>query len=152
MGGGYDSCEDADGASPTCASRKGTGVYILNADTGALIKHLDTPGGSVVADISMSDANGDRSVDYAYAVTTTGDIWRIDFSNADLVPQATSMDNSQSGSHHRRWTQVPLSAGATASGTKMYVALGAATASIHCPPITPTRTRSPIGSTCTWTT
>ena len=95
VGGGYDSCEDADGASPTCASRKGAGVYILNADTGELIKHLDTPGGSVVADIVLSDANGDRSVDYAYAVTTTGDIWRIDFSNATLVaPGGHSVENS----------------------------------------------------------
>lgn len=94
VGGGYDGglnrCDDINAASPSCEGRKGTGVYIINADTGALVRHLDTPGGSVVADIAMSDANGDRSIDFAYAVTTTGDIWRIDFSSASLVPQASS--------------------------------------------------------------
>ncbi|NPC56711.1 pilus assembly protein [Caenimonas soli] len=125
VGGGYDSCEDTDDASPTCASRKGTGVYIINADTGALIKHLDTPGGSVVADIAMSDANGDRSVDYAYAVTTTGDIWRIDFSNATLVPQADAAWSIRKVAYTtgggRKFLYPPA---LLRTSTKMYVAVG----------------------------
>lgn len=125
VGGGYDSCEDADEASPTCASRKGTGVYVINADTGARIAYLDTPGGSVVADISLSDANGDRSVDYAYAVTTTGDIWRIDFSSSTLVPQADSAWRIRKVAYTtgggRKFLYQPALLRTT---TKMYVALG----------------------------
>ena len=134
VGGGYDACEDTNGTSPTCTSRKGTGVYVIDADTGALVKHLDTPGGSVAADISMSDANGDRSVDYAYAVTTTGDIWRVDFSNPStsttvsasaLVAQPASdwrirkVANTTGGG--RKFLYPPALLRTT---TKMYVAMG----------------------------
>lgn len=81
FGAGYDACEDANGSAPTCASRKGNAVFVVNANTGALVKKFDMTG-SVVADISLVDTNSDGSVDHAYAVTTTGDIYRMDFSSS----------------------------------------------------------------------
>ena len=78
MGGGYDSCEDTDSASPGCSSAKGRLVYVINADTGAVIKSFSTARG-VVADISLVDTDFDGYVDYAYAADTGGNIYRIDF-------------------------------------------------------------------------
>lgn len=82
VGGGYDTCEDANSSAPSCTSRKGNGIFVLDADTGVRIAYLElTNGGSVASDIALADVNNDGSVDYAYAATTTGEIWRIDFSN-----------------------------------------------------------------------
>ena len=74
----------------------------------------------------MSDANGDGSVDYAYAVDTIGDIYRIDFSNATLVPAG------ESGSWSIRKVAYTTGGGRKflyppsllRTSTKMYVALG----------------------------
>jgi type IV pilus assembly protein PilY1 len=91
VGGGYDSCEDANSAAPTCSGRKGGAVYVLNADSGAVLATFAPTGaGSFASDIALADTNGDGSVDYAYAVDTTGNIYRIDFSNTALVPQGIS--------------------------------------------------------------
>lgn len=80
VGGGYDSCEDANSSSPSCGSRKGNAVFVINANTGALIRSFTTAG-SVAADIALADTNVDGSVDYAYAADTAGNIYRIDFSS-----------------------------------------------------------------------
>ena len=78
MGGGYDACEDAD--PNTCTTPKGNKVYIMNADTGALIKTLDTDR-SVVGDISLvPDSTG--LIKYAYATDTGGNIYRINLSGS----------------------------------------------------------------------
>lgn len=91
VGGGYDRCEDANSATPACGTaRKGAAVFVIDADTGARVAMLETPNGSVAADISLADTNGDGSVDFGYAATTSGDIWRADFSSATLQPQAAS--------------------------------------------------------------
>lgn len=86
VGGGYDGCEDANSASPSCSSRKGNAVFVINADTGALVKSFSTTG-SVAADIALADTNSDGSVDYAYATDTAGNIYRIDFSDTSGSPQ-----------------------------------------------------------------
>jgi type IV pilus assembly protein PilY1 len=88
VGGGYDSCEDANSATPSCTSSKGAGVYVLDADTGAVIKFFNaTPSGirmtrSVAADVALIAAANAGVVDHAYAVDTGGNIWRIDFAAA----------------------------------------------------------------------
>jgi type IV pilus assembly protein PilY1 len=94
VGGGYDTCEDSDSATPSCSSPKGAAVYILDADTGSLLKTFTTTaaaaaepngpavGRSVVADVTMVDTNGDGVVDYAYAADTGGSLYRIDFPSA----------------------------------------------------------------------
>ncbi len=92
-GGGYDVCEDANTSTPACTSSKGAGVYVTDAKLGGLIAYFDftdpainadgTERG-VAADLAFSDANGDGYVDYIYAATTGGAIYRINFSNPAL--------------------------------------------------------------------
>lgn len=73
FGGGYDTCEDADPNS--CTSPKGNKIYILNANTGVLLKSFDTDR-SVVGDIfAVPDSSG--FVKYAYAADLGGNIYRI---------------------------------------------------------------------------
>lgn len=76
MGGGYDLCEDADPASPPCkAGGKGRFIYLLDANTGKLIRSFPT-NGRVVADITVvKDKAG--MVKYAYAADLNGNLYRI---------------------------------------------------------------------------
>jgi type IV pilus assembly protein PilY1 len=78
MGGGYDGCEDADTPTPACASPKGAAVYILDADTGTVVASFATLR-SVAAEVALVDVDNDGYVDFAYAVDTGGNIYRIDF-------------------------------------------------------------------------
>ena len=85
VGGGYDTCEDQDAApntecSATGYTRRGNRVYVINADTGALIKAFNTAG-SVAGDVTLVDRDFDSYVDHAYVADTTGGIYRIDFVN-----------------------------------------------------------------------
>jgi len=74
MGGGYDACEDGDPNTCT-ASSKGTGIYMVDADTGALLKSLPTDRG-VVGDVTMlTDTNGKAT--YGYAADLGGNVYRI---------------------------------------------------------------------------
>ncbi|MBZ2209389.1 pilus assembly protein [Massilia soli] len=91
VGGGYDKCEDADTASPTCTSSKGGFVYVLNADTGAVIKTFATDR-AVASDIALVDITNDGSPDYAYAADTGGNMYRIDFINFSSKIARTSAD------------------------------------------------------------
>lgn len=79
MGGGYDSCEDAD--PNTCTgSSKGNKIYVLDADTGALLKTLDTDRG-VVGDVTVVPDSAGLAV-YAYAVDMGGNVYRITIGSA----------------------------------------------------------------------
>src|SRR5262249_48815240 len=78
VGGGYDTCEDANTATPSCTNPNGAGVYVLDANTGALIKFFSTTR-SVAADVALIAAAMVGTIDHAYAADTGGDIWRIDF-------------------------------------------------------------------------
>lgn len=79
MGGGYDTCEDADINTCTALS-KGRKVYVLDANTGAIVKILDTDRG-VVADIRfVPDAGG--FAQYGYAADLGGNIYRITIGSA----------------------------------------------------------------------
>lgn len=78
VGGGYDTCEDADTASPSCTSPKGAAVYMIDADTGVVIRSFTTTR-SVAADLSLVDVTGDGKVDYAYAADTGGNLYRLNF-------------------------------------------------------------------------
>ena len=73
MGGGYDSCEDND--ANTCSTTKGNKVYVLDADTGTLLKTFTTARG-VVADI-MVVPDVDGTAKHAYAVDLGGNVYRI---------------------------------------------------------------------------
>ncbi len=77
MGGGYDDCEDSD--PNTCSSgghvKMGNKIYVLDAETGALLKVFDTDR-SVVGDVKIvPDTNG--LAKFAYAADLGGNIYRI---------------------------------------------------------------------------
>jgi type IV pilus assembly protein PilY1 len=127
VGGGYDGCEDADLPAPTCTDRKGKAVYVLNADTGAVIRKFvpTEDAGSFASDIAMADANGDGLVDHAYAVDTKGNIYRIDFSDASYGQLAynewTMRRVAYTEGGGRKFLYPPS---LLRVGSKMYVALG----------------------------
>lgn len=86
MGGGYDACEDGDPNTCT-ASSKGNKIYLLNADTGALLKTFTTDRG-VVGDVTiLTDNNGLAT--YGYAVDLGGNVYRI-----SGVDAATAISNT----------------------------------------------------------
>lgn len=80
MGGGYDACEDANTASPSCSGAKGNIVYVLNASTGSVVASFPTLR-SVAADVALIDADFDGYVDYAYVADTGGNLYRINFAS-----------------------------------------------------------------------
>ena len=86
MGGGYHQCEDAD--RNTCAtSQKGNVVYVLNANTGAIVKSFTTAR-PVVAEIRFApDADGYAM--YGYAIDLGGNMYRITIASA--APSAWTM-------------------------------------------------------------
>lgn len=124
VGGGYDACEDTNSATPPCATPKGTGVYVLNAGTGAVIASFATTR-SVPADVAMIDVDSDGYVDYAYAADTGGNIYRIDFVDASRNPLASASwaihRIAYTNGSGRKFMYPPA---LLANGSKVYVALG----------------------------
>lgn len=78
VGGGYDNCEDANTTAPACGSAKGAGVYVLDANTGALLKYFATTR-SVAADVAVVGTANAGIIDRAYVVDLGGNIYRMDF-------------------------------------------------------------------------
>lgn len=107
VGGGYDSCEDSDVASPSCGSAKGRKVYVINANTGAVIASFSTDR-SVAADIALIDRDFDGLVDHAYITDTGGSVYRIDFVNPSTVALRAEAD----------WTIQKIASVASGSGRK----------------------------------
>jgi len=90
VGGGYDSCEDANTKTPDCSSPKGAKVYVLDADSGELLKTFSTTR-SVAADVALISHTTQGIVDHAYLSDTGGNIYRIDF----------DLDNIEDSEIHR---------------------------------------------------
>ena len=61
MGGGYDSCEDANQPSPTCSGAKGNRVYVLDAK--GVIRHKNVQGKTLDEAIAapLEEMNGTDS-------------------------------------------------------------------------------------------
>jgi type IV pilus assembly protein PilY1 len=119
IGGGYDSCEDSDTASPSCSGSgvKGKKVYVIDANNGAFVASFDTDR-SVAADVAMIDRNFDGNVDHAYVVDTGGNLYRIDFINpSTLAPLASNA-----------WTITKLASTSAGSGRKFLFAPAVLTA------------------------
>ncbi|MBK7521891.1 MAG: pilus assembly protein PilY [Gammaproteobacteria bacterium] len=78
MGGGYDDCEDVDSgmANHDCATPKGNKIYVLDAETGALLKVMDTER-SVAGGITVVPDAVSGLARYAYAADTGGNLYRI---------------------------------------------------------------------------
>lgn len=86
MGGGYDTCDDYDalaagGMNNNCvAASKGHYVYVINADTGAVVKAFDTGGNrGVIADVTLVRDSG-LQVIYGYTADLGGNVYRLAFS------------------------------------------------------------------------
>lgn len=93
FGGGYDRCEDADTPTPACGNSKGSGVFVLNAETGALLRRFDlksvhSGARAVAADLNFIDSNGDGVIERAYAVDAGGNVYRMDFVSSLSAGQA----------------------------------------------------------------
>jgi type IV pilus assembly protein PilY1 len=89
-GGGYDNCEDYDalsagGANHACtSSTKGNKVYVIDAATGAIVKAFNTDR-AVIADSTLVKDNSTGFVKYAYAADLGGNVYRMDFTNANAA-------------------------------------------------------------------
>lgn len=83
MGGGYDNCEDTDALLPlvvnhSCtALSKGNKVYVVDADTGAVVKTFDTDRGVIAQQTVVPDAAGKAK--YAYTADLGGNVYRMTF-------------------------------------------------------------------------
>ena len=75
MGGGYDTCEDRDPHTCT-SSTKGNRIYVLDADTGDVLKTLDTDR-SVIADVTIVPDSTTGLAKYAYAADLGGNVYRV---------------------------------------------------------------------------
>jgi type IV pilus assembly protein PilY1 len=119
MGGGYDTCEDANTATPTCTSPLGAAVYVIDANTGAIVKTFSTTR-SVVGDVAMIAVANAAVVDHAYAADTGGNIYRIDF--ASSVSNWVINQVAYTTGSGRKFLYGP--ALLSASGGNVYLALG----------------------------
>ena len=126
VGGGNDACEDANTNAPSCATPKGAGVFIINANTGAKIAYFPTTR-SVVGDVSLIDLDNDGLVDYAYAADTGGNVFRIDFidgpTNKNALTSAQWVSNrvAYTNGSARKFMFAPA---LLQAGSKIYLALG----------------------------
>ena len=91
MGGGYDTCQDADPNSGCSSSSKGTKIYVLDADTGNLLRTFNTAS-SVVAELTVvPDDQG--LAKYIYAVDLGGNVYRISGATAGAEIGSTAPDS-----------------------------------------------------------
>lgn len=93
FGGGYDTCEDNDSATPCAGARKGAQVWFVDADTGAIIRTFPVSA-SVPGDISLL-SNNSGFVTHVYVSDINGDIYRINVGTFDgTTLTASSSDAS----------------------------------------------------------
>jgi len=92
VGGGYDNCHDADPNTSCTSSSKGNRIYVIDADTGQLLKNFETLS-SVVGDITIIPDKKTRQIVYAYAADLAGNIYRISGANASTPIGSTPPAN-----------------------------------------------------------
>ena len=119
MGGGYDTCEDANTSTPACASPQGAAVYVLDAITGAVLATFPTTR-SVAADVAVITVMTPGVVDHAYAVDTGGNIYRLDFA-ANQAQWVMNKVAYTSGAGRKFLFEPAL---LQAPGNQVYVAIG----------------------------
>ncbi|MBF0657298.1 pilus assembly protein PilY [Psychrobacter sp. NG25] len=139
FGGGYDTCYENEGfqvgvidtALGTCSNKssaKGNAVYIINANTGALIwsasndstasRTVSSMKNSIVAGVTTLDRDNDGFMDHIYFADLGGQIFRADFTNAGAVKPVTSGTASPESSFtNTRVTRV-LKSAYTGTNTK----------------------------------
>lgn len=90
MGGGYDICEDGDpNKCGVVRDTKGNQIYVLDADTGALLKTFTTDRG-VVADVFVVPDTTTGMAKYAYAADLGGNVYRISGADANTPFETTA--------------------------------------------------------------
>ena len=119
VGGGYDTCEDANTSTPTCTSPNGAAVYVFDALTGALLSTFTTTR-SVAADVAVIAVTTPGVVDHAYAVDTGGNIYRLDFAATQAQWQMNKVAYTNGAG--RKFLFAP--ALVAAPGNQVYLALG----------------------------
>ncbi|MBM5811852.1 MAG: pilus assembly protein PilY [Gammaproteobacteria bacterium] len=87
LGGGYDTCEDADPHTCTSSS-KGRHIYVLDADDGSLLQTFDTER-PVIGDVFVVPDGNTGLARYAYAADTGGNVYRISGATANEPFAAT---------------------------------------------------------------
>ncbi|MBE9609744.1 pilus assembly protein [Chitinilyticum piscinae] len=65
----------------TPAASNTSALYIVNADTGALIKQIDVPGSTGLSSPAGVDYGQDGILDYVYAGDMSGKLWRFDLTS-----------------------------------------------------------------------
>ncbi len=114
MGGGYDTCHDADPNSSCTSSSKGNKVYILDAGSGALLKTFTTDS-SVIADIAIVADGITSPAKYAYVADLGGNVYRISGATAN-APMGTTAPGS--------WTITKIAAfGGTGANNRKFMFL-----------------------------
>ncbi|MBS0343779.1 MAG: pilus assembly protein PilY, partial [Proteobacteria bacterium] len=78
FGGGYDKCEDNDTTFTCNTKTSGNHIYIMDADTGALLKTFDTLR-AVPGDITVINDATTGQAKIAYAADLGGNVYRINF-------------------------------------------------------------------------
>jgi len=94
MGGGYDTCQDADPINTISAcdystTSKGNKIYVVDANTGAWLKTFTTDS-SVVADLAIVPDSSTGLIKYAYAVDLGGNIYRISGASSNTPIDTTA--------------------------------------------------------------
>ena len=92
MGGGYDTCHDADPNTSCSSSSKGSKIYVLDANTGTLLKTFNTDA-SVVGDITVIKDKLTGLIKYAYTADLAGNVYRISGNSANTAIGTTVPNN-----------------------------------------------------------
>lgn len=82
LGAGYDNA--AEDVEPRGTAAMGRGIFVLNVETGAIIRAFGTSDGfdaSIASDVFVGEITGDSYDDIIYAADTAGGIWRMDINN-----------------------------------------------------------------------
>lgn len=110
FGGGYDAKKDSCGVNgiEPCSDTEGRAIYIVNAETGSLIKSFTNTtncgkhclNDSIAAKLAVLDTDGDGYSDRIYAPDTGGNIYRVD------MPAYFDVSENQFSSDVNNWSLI----------------------------------------------
>ena len=102
-------------------------LFIINADTGALIREIDTASGSVgspngLSTATLVDTDGDGKTDYAYAGDIDGNVWTFDLRSS--TPASWTVSKLHTTSPAQAITTAPVVAKHPLGGRMVLFATG----------------------------
>jgi type IV pilus assembly protein PilY1 len=123
FGGGYDTAKDSrDIGGQAGIDSKGKAIFMVDAETGALIWSLSASGDtnfsgndSIPSSIASLDSDGDGYTDRLYAGDTGGNLWRVDMPGSDkskfsvfkLASLGNASETSATHNNDRRFFSEP---------------------------------------------